>query len=87
MPSIFWVPSVRKGCVEIMRLPARRYRTVGSLLETMERKSSAVHVLLAKIVTELTKRVSFNKMAQPDTFSAPDNFEVRNSVVSDCQTN
>ena len=39
-----------------MRLPARSYRTVGSLLETMEQKSSAVHVLLAKIVTELTKR-------------------------------
>jgi len=42
----------------------------------MEQKSSAVHVLLAHIVTELAKRVSAKKMAQPDnTFSAPGNFE------------
>ena len=63
------------------------YRTVGSLLETMEQKSRAVHVLLAHIVTELTKRVSVKKMAQLDTFSVPENFVVRNSAVSDCQTN
>jgi hypothetical protein len=53
----------------------------------MEQKSNAVRVLLAHIVTELTKRVSAKKIAQLDTFSAPENFEVRNSAVSDCQTN
>ena len=58
-----------------MRLPPLRYRTVGSLLETMEQKASAVPVLLAHIVTEVTKRVSAKKMAQPDTFSVPENFE------------
>jgi hypothetical protein len=53
----------------------------------MEQKSSAVHVILAHIVKELTKRVSAKKIAQLDTLSAPKNFEVRNSAVSDCQTN
>jgi hypothetical protein len=58
-----------------MRLPALSYSTVGSLPETMEQKTSAVHVLLAHFVTELTKRVSVQKKAQLDTFSAPENFE------------
>jgi hypothetical protein len=58
-----------------MRLPSLSYRTAGSLLVTMEQKLNAVHVLLAHIVTELTKRVSVNKIAQLDTFSAPENLE------------
>jgi hypothetical protein len=56
-------------------LPVLSYRTVGSLLETMEQTSSAVHVLLAHNVIYLTKRVSVKIMAQLDTFSALENFE------------
>jgi len=58
-----------------MRLPGLSYRTVGSLLETMEQKSSALYVLLAHNVIYLTKWVSVKIMAQLDTFSAPGNFE------------
>jgi hypothetical protein len=42
----------------------------------MEENSGAVHVLFAHIVTELTKMVSAKKIAQLDTFSAPEYFVV-----------